>query len=534
MRSDLRNVLIFAVIAVLLLTPYYFVRSAGVEKRFINELSARSAAIRPAADSFNRAESPDPEKIKLVFNQISAGDRSFAAMALTDRFDGLKYLVKNDSILRSGAAVDDLIRDIKGRNLPATENFTPAIRTYGNGTGGSDRYYIITYASSGQKTYAIYAFRPDRKLVTRLGLEALLAISISFTLTGLVLGTLRKRGIGGEVRVKTIVLGAKKNSELNSTAKATRSSAEQIDQNDLTPIIGKDSYERSSDLLRKSRPVTDSISDSLNTVIFDLFKKIHRELDPESISLYIKKMEGRLSKAYELKEKTFLKIDSSLFDNIKVSEIENGGRGSTQIIEDGKVIRIPLFDDRSLLGLIEIRLRDYAEKLDIGDIVSGTKGIIKEIKEYLVINSVIVDRETGFFSKSYFNMKLSEQVFSAQKINTVFTLLLIDIFRDLDLDSDQKNTVLKIIYPVIKKSAGEVNELFLHDDKIAMLFTDKDIKDIENIELAVSKDISKFKIKLSADNIIRLKPVAAIMRSTDTSNVRNILDETAALFNSEE
>ena len=66
-----------------------------------------------------------------------------------------------------------------------------------------------------------------------------------------------------------------------------------------------------------------------------MFKQIHRELKPESIALYIKKMEGRLSKSYELKEKTFLRIDSSLIDNIKISEISNIKRSGAHIIENG-------------------------------------------------------------------------------------------------------------------------------------------------------------------------------------------------------
>jgi len=156
--------------------------------------------------------------------------------------------------------------------------------------------------------------------------------------------------------------------------------------------------------------------------------------------------------------------------------------------------------------------------------------ISKDIKEFLVINNVIVDRETGFYSTSYFKMKLSEQIYSAQKINTGFHLLLIDVFNGVNIDKDQKNTVLKIIYPVIKKSSGETHELFIHNGKIGMILPDIEQKEAESIELAVSKDISKFRIKLSENNTIRLKPVGAIMKSTETGNVKEILKETMELF----
>jgi PleD family two-component response regulator len=244
----------------------------------------------------------------------------------------------------------------------------------------------------------------------------------------------------------------------------------------------------------------------------------------------MKKMEGRLSKSYELKEKTFLRIDSSLFDNIKISEIENVKRSGASIIDSGRVIRIPLIDDESLLGLIEIRLKDTADSLDLGRLQNEVKDISKDIKEFLVINNVIVDRETGFYSSSYFHMKLAEQIYSAQKIGTQFYLLLIDIFRNVNIDKEQKNTVLKIIFPVIKRSAGETLELFIQNGKIAIILPETEQKEAESIELAVSKDISKFRIKLSEDNTIRLKPAAAIMNSAEADNVKDILKEVLELF----
>jgi hypothetical protein len=127
-------------------------------------------------------------------------------------------------------------------------------------------------------------------------------------------------------------------------------------------------------------------------------------------------------------------------------------------------------------------------------------------------------------------MKLSEQIYAAQKIKTNFYLLLIDVFRDVNIDREQKNTVLKIIYPVIKKSAGEALELFLYNGKVGIILPDSDLKEAESIELAVTKDISKFRIKLSAENTIRLKPVAAIMNSSEAENVKDILKEALELF----
>lgn len=538
MRSKIRDISIFTIILVSVLSPYYIFRSESVEKKYKEGIISKAEMIKPAAEMFNRELSPGPDKVKRVFNEIMAKEPSTAALALTDKSDNLKYLIKNDRLIISGTVVDALLSDIKEKNFSSGNNSEPFVRNYKDGRGGSEKFYITPYISGTGKTFAVFAFTLERRVLTRLALEVLLLISLTFLLTGIILNILRKKGITEDVHVRTIVLGAKKNRDEKTqpdlknrkTSGSKISGAEQIDENDLSPIIGTGTDRSSSEMIRKSNPETESAVNALNSRIFDLFKQIHRELKPESIALYMKKMEGRLSKSYELKEKTFLRIDSSLFDNIKISEIDNVKRSGASIIDNGRVIRIPLIDDESLLGLIEIRLKDTAASLDLGRLQTEVKDISKDIKEFLVINNVIVDRETGFYSASYFHMKLAEQIYSAQKIGTQFNLLLIDIFRNVNIDKEQKNTVLKIIFPVIKRSAGETLELFIQNGKIAVILPETDQKEAENIELAVSKDISKFRIKLSDEKTIRLKPVSAIMNSAEADNVKEILKEVLELF----
>jgi hypothetical protein len=542
MRSKIRDIAIFTIILVSILSPYYIFRSVSVEKKYKEGITSKAEMIKPAAEMFNREQAPDPNRIKRVFNEIMAKEPSTAALALIDKYDNLKYLIKNDRLIISGTVVDSLLSDIKEKNFISDNNSELFVRNYKDGRGGSEKFYITPYISGEGKTFAVFAFSLERRVLTRLALEVLLLVSLAFLLTGIVLNILRKKGFTEDVNVRTIVLGAKKiQSETPEpdvkTKKASGSKihgAVQIEENDLSPIIGTGTDRNSSEMLRRSNPETESAVNALNARIFDLFKQIHRELKPESIALYIKKMEGRLSKSYELKEKTFLRIDSSLFDNIKISEIENVKKPGASIIDNGRVIRIPLIDDESLLGLIEIRLKDTADSLDLGRLQTGVKDISKDIKEFLVINNVIVDRETGFYSASYFHMKLAEQIYSAQKIDTHFNLLIIDIFRNVNIDKEQKNTVLKIIFPVIKKSAGETLELFIQNGKIAIILPETEQKEAENIELAVSKDISKFRIKLSDDNNIRLKPVSAIINSAEAENVKDILKEVLELFEIED
>ncbi len=536
MGPKIRNIAIFIIISIVILLPYYIFRSEYIEKQYYNGITGKSEAIRPAAEMLNSEENPNPEKIKKIFNEIMANQPSAAALVLLDRSETLKYLIKNDRIIRSGAVVDQLMNDIKEKKFTSVSGSDPVVRNYRDGNGNST-FYICPYASGGQKAFAVFAFRLEKRLLIRLALEVILLLCFSVMLTGIILALLRKKGLTEDVNVRTIVLGAKKSSSSKEPGASSDSGdirAVQIDENDLSPIVEPGTNRNRNEMIRRSNAGTEGAVEALNSRIFDLFKEIHKELKPESISLYIKKMEGRLSKTYELKEKTFLRIDSTLFDNIKISEIENVKRSGAHIIDNGKVIRIPLIDDESLLGLIEIRLKDSSMTLNLGRLENKVDEISGDIREFLVINNVIVDRETGFFSASYFSMKLSEQIYSAQKINTGFYLLLTDVFNSVYIDRDQKNTVLKIIYPVIKKSTGETRELFLYNGKIGMILPGANRREAEGLELDISRDISRFRIKLAENNTIRLKPVSVILNSAETENVKEILKEAMALFKSGE
>jgi len=533
MKSKIKNILILIVISCSILIPYYLLRTESIEKKYIAGIKLKSEQIKPKIDTLIRDEAPD-SIIKKIFDEIRSNDPSAAAMAFVDRYDNFKSMIKSDHLIKSTVMVDHIISDIKGKNLKPGTPLEPVVRYYNNGKGGTEKFYISEFNSGSQKAYFFFVFNLDKKTIIILALEALLVICVIIALTGFVISILHKKMI-----TNTIVIDAK---DLSSDEKTDRQEkinvvkADQLDENYLPPAAGTLKDNNINEMIRRSKPETEISVDKLNSRVLDLFKKLYGELHPESITLYIKKMEGKLSKSYELRDKTFLRIDSSLFDNIKISEISNMKQLGPHIIDNGKKFRLPVVDDESLIGLIEIILKDSDETLNVGKTYSEVKDIAKDIKEFLVINNIMIDRATGFYSSSYFKMKLAEQIYSAQKIDTNFKLLLLDIFQDVDrdeideIDEKQKNTVLKIIYPVIKQSIGETIELFLHDWKIAIIITEHHFKKTESLEGTITKEISKFKIKLTAEKIIRLKPVAVILDSSEADNIKDILDEAMGLF----
>jgi len=544
MKSKIKNIAILIVISFSILVPYYLLRTESIEKKYIAGIKIKSEKIKPEIDSLIRNEAPDPDLIKNIFNEIMSDEPSAAALALVDKYDNFKSLIKSDQLINSNTMVDHIISDIKGKNLKLITPMEPLVRFYNNAGGGKEKFYITEFNSERQKAYFIFAFKLDKKTLVILALEILLLICVIIAFTGFIISIMQRKWITSTIVLsqddlmpdektvdeavdKTIDKTVDEKTDTREKIKVVK--AEQIDEN-YSQAIGTLQDSNSNEMIRRNKPETEISVDILNSRVLDLFKKLHAQLKPESITLYIKKMEGKLSKAYELRDKTFLRIDSSLFDNIKIAETGDIKKSGPHIIEDGKIFRLPLVDDESLIGLVDIRLKDSEQNFDIGKTFSEVKDIAKDIKEFLVINNILIDRETGFYSSSYFKMKLSEQIYSAQKINTSFKLLLVDVFHDIEIDVKQKNTVLKIIYPVIKQSIGEAIELFLHDWKIAMIITDHHLKKTESLEGTITKDISKFKIKLSAEKTIRLKPVAAMLDSSEAENIKDMLNEALELF----
>jgi hypothetical protein len=529
MKSKIRNIAILIVISTLILIPYYLLRTESVEKKYIEGIKLKSENIKPKIDILIREESPDSEKIKKTFDEIISNDSSAAALAIVDRYDNFKSLIKSDQLIKSKAALDHIIGDIRAKNINPSAPGEPVVRYYNNGKGGTEKFYISQFNSGRDKALFFFTFKLPKKTLIILILEALLTICVIIAITGLIISILQRRGT---IVLKDDMPSDKKaaDEKPDQQEKIKAAKAEPFDEKHLSPAAGTLKDSSSAEMIRRSKPETEIAADTLSSRIFDLFKKLHEEVHPESIALYIKKMEGKLSKSYELRNKTFLRIDSSLFDNIKFSEIGSMKKFGPHVIDDGKTFRLPLIDDESLIGLIEIRLKESGQSLDIGKINSEVNDIARDIKEFIVINDILVDRKTGFYSSSYFKLKLAEQIYSAQKIDTGFELLLVDIFQDIDINEEQKNTVLKIVYPVIKQSGAETLEIFLHNEKIAVIITEHYLKHAESIEATITKELSRFKIKLSAEKTIRLRPAAVMLNSSDAKNIKEILNEALELF----
>jgi hypothetical protein len=445
----------------------------------------------------------------------------------------IKTIVKNNSIITSAAVYDSIISDLTSGKITENKSGSIIYKTHG---GNKKEFFITTGEAGKNRVIVANIYRPDRKTVVRLALEILLIIIFCIIATAALFIILSGKGIikdNREIREKIINLSSKEGADENlNHDQGNPSPAEYpepvpIDEGELSRVFSADEKPAT-----RGAAFTENKTalEALNSRIFELFRKIHSALSPEYISLYIKKTKESMSKTYELKGKAFLKTDSAVIDRIELKDLAGISKPGAYISENGTMITVPLFDDNSLIGMIKIKLKGNAGTVNLEFIQNELKETAREIKEYLVINSVITDKNTGFYSTAYFNIKLNEEINRAIKSGLHFSLIITDIFRNTDITDEQKKTVLKIIHPGIKEISGEKYGIFLIQNMIAAIMPGVSAEEAEKTKESLVKNISRYRIKLSENEIINLKPRTVLINSAETDDLKNILHKALELI----
>jgi len=532
MNLKIQSAALFIVTAVISSALYYNFRWPSVEKSYIASSAEKVRAMRQAAENIDGRTSD--EALKRFFNDLIEEDSGIAAVAIADTGGNINRIVKNDSLVHSGLRLDRLLQNLKkgdgaDENEPGSE-----IRSFSEKPGGPGKFYLFSFDTKSIKFIAVYVFRPDSVLFIRIIIELALTLLIFPALISSVIMAVKdkKTGNDGErpglkrISVPVTDRKVKKGHASHKMSHVINSTG--IDESELFPVKYSASTSISAKAASRENPATSTVNDALNSRVFDLFKRIYREFSPKSVTLYIKRTEERLSKTYELKGKTFLRVDAPVFESIPLSELTGPRREGAQIKDGGMKIRIPLYENESLIGLIDIELKDALQTLDISRLQTDVKMISREIREFIVINNVIIDASTGFFSSSYLSMKLGEQIYSAVKHGTEFCLLVADLFGESDAGTEQKETMMRILLPVARKATGEKYELFNAGYRIAAIMDGITRDEAETIKKAMETEIRRYRIKLPDNKIMRLTPVVAYTFSGEAGNIRDILEETTA------
>lgn len=527
------KIIITALILIFIsLTIYYFLKSENLKKAYIERINSSTIELASYIDKIDKNSSEEKTEI---FENLIHMDNSIALIVTVDSSGKIKTSAKNNSIITSASIYDSLIEDIISGKLNSTKT---EAKTYTTPGGNKKEFFITSFSSDKNRSIIAYTYKPDKKTIIRLSLEIVLIIIFCTIATAMLFMTLAKKGIikdNREIKEKIINLTSSKEGADDSLNQEPSPSLDKpepisIEESELYRISSTEEKQATRGAALNENKYS---WESLNSRIFELFKKIHKDLSPESISLYIKKTKDTMTKTYELKGKAFLKIDSAVMDRIDIEEFALLNKSGAHISENGTVVTIPLVDDSSLIGLIKIKLKEASDKINLEIMQTELKETVREIKEFLVINNVIIDKSTGFYSTAYFNIKLNEEINRTIKSGDNFFLILVDIFKDVVITDEQKKTVLKIIHPGIREIAGTRCDLFLVKDMIGAILQGADADEANKIKQALYTSMSRYRIKLNEDEIIKLKASAVLVNSSEADDVKNIYEEAINLLYAE-
>ena len=525
MKSGLKYAVIFILLLALSLAAYRHLRRPYIEKTYISYTSKKAAALRPLAAKI-RPGITDESLIKL-FNELKEQDPSLAAIAIADLYGNVRQIVKNDSLVHSGLTLDRLLHDIKTGTTGSAFKGKTEIKTFTEPDTGRTKFYVCSFNTDTIQFISVYVFRPGKALFIRIMLELVLIVSACLMLTAAV-------AAAGRIRKNSV---EKNITGMNNREPAAEHHSEENAETGSKGILSIDESELFASKYTKVSPLPGQGPDKgaagslsaqavLDNRVFTLFKKIYRELSPQAVTLYIRKTDERLSKSYELRGKTFLRVDAPVFESILVSEMPQADKPGAHITDNGMNIKIPLFYNESLNGLIVINLKESETELDISSIREELKGAARSVQEFIVTGNIIIDSETGLYSESHLKTKLGEHIYSSVKNGTEFCLALIDIFRGRDIDAEQKHAIIKILLPAIKKITGGRFELFSTDYRIAVLMEGINRNEVEKLQKLLEKEITRYRIKHAGDKIFRLCPLVRYTFSGDAVSLKDILEET--------
>jgi GGDEF domain-containing protein len=269
-------------------------------------------------------------------------------------------------------------------------------------------------------------------------------------------------------------------------------------------------------------------SEGLGAYVYGLFSDIRAQTRCRSLSLYVISGENSMTRLFEYRDNSFIKTDSPHFD---VIDLNSGlGRelslGTTVILMEGKKAVLPLAARGRLMGTIHV-LSDYSlEGSDIDAITTMTEPLLKKLADYLTLNTVMVNQDTGLFSETYFMMKYNETAGRSSARKKPFSLILLSLARDMkQLTEEQRKGVLKIITALLDEEITDDHFLCHYGTFIAVFLPESSEKVTRVTAEKIFKTLTRVRIALPSQDHLDLNPFMGWASSDMLTDPRGVLGQ---------
>jgi len=448
-------------------------RSGNIEKEYINSIISYSDSISYSLKRFEEGEILEKKNLSKFLNIVKKKYSPLALVIIADKGNRIIITAKNEKYIQTNKLFNRIIDSFTGEEYKINKNRKFLIRYY-----NQIKYYFFLNEIREGVILMVFPSKMTKNLFFMLSMEIFLIIIISIALA------------------TSIYLFSQKTEKI---------------ENNSVKIINLLKINRGNK--KKNEKIITTVEnvavDSLNNYIYEFYNNISSIYNPDIISLYIISNDAcSLKKIFEFKGKVFLTIDS---DNFNIIDLHNDigeelKRSSMLILEKSKKIILPIIYKNSLLGaLCLIRDKKFLGK-EINDINSKSKDIAKHLSEYLLLTDVVVDKETGLFSKSYFNLKYDEQRKLLGMDGKSLSIILLSIFeKDSKIEITEQNLLIKAISPKIIELIKEDNIICRFDEYLAILSPNVNFSESTDICSKILESLSGKRYKISKKHIYEIK-----------------------------
>ncbi len=472
------------IITTVLIFAYVSLRSGVIEKEYVKTLIPLSDRIAYHLKNFEKEKELRDKNLPGFLETITRKYQPIAVLAIADKTGTLVAAGKNGRYIENTAAFDAIINSFTRGDFKARGG-EPFIIRYYNQT----KYYVFEKEVSEGRMLILFPYKLQGKLLIKLLLELLLIaiLSVIFT-TAFYLYLQRSGRVPEEAHYKVVPLAPKKTET----------------PRDGDTIAGR---------------ISRNAAESLHRQVFELFSYLAAAYSPGSISLYvIGRTSSAMEKLYEMKGKTFIKIDAAGYEAMDIDgEIgEELGKSSIMVLQAGRKLVIPVVYRNALMAAVQLDRAAGFRGPEINDIKMNSQKITQVVSEYLLLNDVVLDAGTGLYSKAYFGIKYDEMLSQSESLGTALGVLVISIFgHDSGLSDTRKDLALKSVCRRLADFTRENAVFGRYDDWIAVLFPESTQDETAALALRLQEELSDLQIKLDRKHTLNITPFIGIASSSE-------------------
>lgn len=498
-------IIVAVILSAVALAGYLPWRVQILEEERIKDLANQTVKIQKSYHNFSsRAGESRFDSMNTFFEGVSKAHPQLAMIAIRDIKDPTRLLASKNSAAVPGTQLyNKLVEEFDSIIQSGTFPAKGLVRYFTDNTGSSVKFYLFPVPLANDYMLAVFPFTPPYHFFLRIALEALLILLIIIVTATLIY--MKRKGT-----VKDTPLSEKKAAPEPAVSQEEPPITETADKKETSVTIEEE---------RNREKVPEESEEKLNSHVLDLFKRLYSGYEPESIALYLKNEQGSLAKLYELKGRSFLRIDSERFDTIPHTShlIEELEQGAMLVLENRSEITMPILHDKSLLAALRITRQSGIHGEEMKNLKQEISDLITPLRDYLLVHNVMIDSATGLYSESYLKMRYHELKNKAGGSSRQLGVMRISLFSETP-EQKHLTVALKLVAQTLKELLFDDDFLARRGDTLILLTPGTNDTEMQDRAKSLTQTLTRLRIKIPGGEMLYLSPtikMAGTASSTD-------------------